>query len=56
MEELTGVVRSMETKQSEATSGEVGKWQIASPSSSGREVACSREAITRARRQRLGGR
>jgi hypothetical protein len=38
MEELTDVVRSTETKQSEAASGEVGKWRIASPSSSGVEI------------------
>jgi hypothetical protein len=38
MEELTGMVRSTETKQSEAASGEVGKWRIASPSSSDAEI------------------
>jgi hypothetical protein len=52
MEELTGMVRSTETKQSEAASGEVGKWQIASPSSSGAEI---RPASTDTRGLRSGG-
>jgi hypothetical protein len=51
MEELTGVVHSTETKQSEAASGEVGKWRIASPSSSGAEI---RPASTDTRGLRSG--
>jgi hypothetical protein len=38
MEELTGVARSTKMKQSETASGEVGKWRMASPSSSGAEI------------------
>jgi hypothetical protein len=52
MEELTCVVRSTEMKQSEAASGEVGKWRIASPSSSGAEI---RPASTDTRGLRSGG-
>jgi hypothetical protein len=51
MEELIGVVRSTETKQSEAASGEV-KWRIASPSSSGVEI---RPASTDTHDLRSGG-
>jgi hypothetical protein len=76
MEELTGVVRSTEMKQSEATSGEVEKWpnslsqlercgdkagldrhtRPALGQQRGREVAGGRTAVTRAHRQRPGGR
>jgi hypothetical protein len=52
MEELTGVVRSTEMKQSEAALGEVGKWRITSPSSSGAEI---RPASTDTRGLRSGG-
>ncbi len=37
-EELTGVARSTEMKQSKTASGEVEKWRMASPSSSGAEI------------------
>jgi hypothetical protein len=48
----SGVARSTETKQSETASGEVGKWRMASPSSSGAEI---RPASTDARGLRSGG-
>jgi hypothetical protein len=37
-EELTGVARSTEMKPSETASGEVEKWRMVSPSSSGAEI------------------
>jgi hypothetical protein len=52
MEELTSVARSTEMKQSETMSGEVGKWRMASPSSSGAEI---RPASTDTRDLRSGG-
>jgi hypothetical protein len=52
MEELTGVVRLTEMEQSEMASGEVGKWRMASPSSSGAEI---RPASTDTRGLRSGG-
>jgi hypothetical protein len=51
-EELTGVARSTEMKQSETVSGEVEKWRMASPSSSGAEI---RLASTDTRGLRSGG-
>jgi hypothetical protein len=51
-EELTGVERSTEAKLSETASGEVEKWRMASPSSSGAEI---RAASMDTRGLRSGG-
>jgi hypothetical protein len=48
----SSMARSTETKQSEMASGEVGKWRMASPSSSGAEI---RPASTDTRGLRSGG-